>query len=76
MIYGYDADKNIYNVFNHHEQNLMKITPASYSSSEELFSDFNNANTSLKIFVNTTATKSVAVQGFNTNNHAFIVISF
>lgn len=74
IIYGYNIANHTYNVLNHHDSNPIQLIPSTtYSSAKELFSDFNNANTSLKIFVNTTATKSVATPN---GGHAFIVISF
>lgn len=76
MIYGYNAPSDLYNVFNHHDSNLMQIIPAAYSSHEELFSDYNNANTSLKIPVSTSATKSSAREFPPLTSQAFIVISF
>ena len=76
MIYGYNAPGNLYNVFNHHDSNLMQIVPATYSSPEQLFLNYDNANTTLTIPVNTSATKSVARSLPALTTHAFIVISF
>ena len=76
MIYGYNAPASLYNVFNHHDSNLTQILPAAYSSPEQLFSNYDNSNTSLTIPVNTSATKSSAQAFPPLTTHAFIVISF
>ena len=78
MVYGYVAQSNFYRVFNHHDINVMQLTPATYSSSEQLFESYNNSNTSLTLPISTSSTQAEVLKDpFNAlPSHAFIVFSF
>ena len=75
LVYGYNAKNNFYNVFNHHDTNVVQIQPSpSYSSSEQLFSNYKDASTNLRMLINLATTNSE--YKFNSDNHAFVVVSF